>query len=189
MQNNQFGIAKVRLSKLDKIKIAFNLMKTNHSHDRENARRRRHIERGIIQITVLCLLLHPYPVHGADTAGATTTKSQSLSALENEFTNIAIPTVPVTVEVEYPGHFWDFYHDLLPAGSTTSDALGSSHRVIKGRVCLDPEGVVSVDGVKEYWMVSVNGDYQNVNAHTILKPRDSVKWQHVSAHRNADHIV
>lgn len=40
---------KVRLSKIEKIKIAFNLMKFNHSHDRENARRRRQIEKGMLK--------------------------------------------------------------------------------------------------------------------------------------------
>ena len=42
-------VPKIRLSKLEKIKIAFNLMKVNHSHDRENARRRRQIEKGMIK--------------------------------------------------------------------------------------------------------------------------------------------
>ena len=41
---------KVRLSRLEKIKIAFNLMKFNHSHERENARRARQIEKGMIKL-------------------------------------------------------------------------------------------------------------------------------------------
>ena len=43
---------KNKLSKLDKLRIAFNLMRKDHSHDRENARRRRQIEAGIIKVSV-----------------------------------------------------------------------------------------------------------------------------------------
>lgn len=41
-----------KISKLDKLKIWMNIYggKT-HSHERENARRRRQIEKGIIQVT------------------------------------------------------------------------------------------------------------------------------------------
>ena len=42
---------KIHLTTLEKIKIAFNLMKTTHSHERENARRRRQIEKGMIRVT------------------------------------------------------------------------------------------------------------------------------------------
>lgn len=39
------------LSKLDKLKVAFNLMRKEHSHSRENARRRRQIVAGIIRVS------------------------------------------------------------------------------------------------------------------------------------------
>lgn len=40
-----------RMSFLDRLKIRFNIdMSRKHSHDRENARRRRQIERGILKV-------------------------------------------------------------------------------------------------------------------------------------------
>jgi hypothetical protein len=46
------GQVKQKLSKLDKLKIAFNLSSSRkHSHDQENARRRKQIAEGIIKVT------------------------------------------------------------------------------------------------------------------------------------------
>ena len=44
---------KVKLSKIERLKIALSIFSSKkHSHDRENARRRRQIERGIIKVSV-----------------------------------------------------------------------------------------------------------------------------------------
>jgi hypothetical protein len=41
-----------KLTKIEKLKIALGLFSSyKHSHDRENARRRRQIERGIIKVS------------------------------------------------------------------------------------------------------------------------------------------
>lgn len=166
-------------------------MKTNHSHTRENARRRRQIERGIIKVTQLILFLCLFISSSSLASETTVAPVKEIPTIISSYDieRDRIPTMSVVVEVEAPGKFWNFYTTLMPRGSTPYDALVSGrHKVVRGRVCADDKGVLSIDGVKDYWMVSVNGDYQNVNAHTILRSGDRVKWQHVSARRNPDHI-
>jgi hypothetical protein len=90
----------------------------------------------------------------------------------------------VQVEIEHGGTR-EHYSEIMPIGSTTADVLSKKHHVKYGKICADEYGVLSVDGIGNYsegryWIVSVNGDYANTNAHTILKSGDNVKWKYVS---------
>ena len=186
---------KKKLSRLDKLKIALNLMKINHSHERENARRRRQIAKGIIKVSVLCLLFHTCLGLASEASKVVSTKCISVT---KEWGSIAhnIPNytkfylVDVTVEIEGLGDTIESYSKILPIGSTTSDVFSTRHKVTHGQICADLYGVVAVDGFgdygkESYWVVSVNGDYVNTNSHTQLKSGDKVKWKHLMSNRSA----
>jgi hypothetical protein len=88
----------------------------------------------------------------------------------------------VDVELEDIGRYSESYTEIIPVGSTASDALAKRHRVTYGQICADSNGVLAVDGLGDltrgdYWIVSLNGDYVNTNSHTRLKSGDHVKWQ------------
>ena len=190
MGNKYFALAKnkkklSKLSKLDKLKIALNIMKTNHSHDRENTRRIKQIARGMIKathLTLLFILISSFPMSASETVLTVipSTNSSVFSGSDSK----KIPIVNVRIEIENIGGNSELYTEIMPVGSTTSDALAIRHQVTYGKICADPEGVLAVDGIGDYakgsyWIVSVNGDYVNTNAHTQLKSGDHVKWQHL----------
>lgn len=171
-----------KLSKLDKIKIALNVMKKEHSHERENARRRKQISKGMIRATTIFLLFHACPAWPSETSiGAVPNATRPM--LNDVSESVNLPVANVRVELEDLDH-QESYTEIMPVGSTAADALSKHHRLTRGKICLDPEGVLAVDGVGDYangdyWVVSVNGDYVHANAHTQLKSGDQVKWQHL----------
>lgn len=173
---------KIRLSKIDRLKIAFGLDSyKNHSHERENARRRRQIAKGMIRITAIFFFFQARPLWPSESMLNVVSNSYQSGSYDNQ-QPLKIKVVTVTVEVEDVGRLWQSYTELMPVGSTTSDALSTRHKVTHGQVCLDSDGVTAVDGVGnlsegDYWIVSVNGDYVHSNSHTQLKSGDQIKWQ------------
>lgn len=153
-----------------------------HSHDRENQRRRRQILKGMIRVTAIFLLFHTWPACSSETSVAVVSSATHPIVL-NDSESVKVQVANVRVEVENLNHS-ESYTEIMPVGSTTSDALALRHKVTHGKICADQDGVVAVDGVGDftrgdYWIVSVNGDYVNTNSHTQIKSGDQVKWQHL----------
>lgn len=174
---------KNKTSKIDRLKIALGLEK-KHSHDRENARCRRQIEKGIIKVTAVLLLFHAWPSWASESYVPVVSPSSQQVSISYDREAPPSKTVEVKVEVEGLSDPPQEYTETFPLGSTTADVLKSHHHIVRGMICLDNEGVLSVDGVGDYrhgdyWAVSVNGDYVNTNSHTILKTGDLVRWKRI----------
>ena len=65
---------------------------------------------------------------------------------------------------------------VLPVGFTVAQAIDAVYEVGYGEVCLDPNGIVAINGLhqteKHFWSFSVNGNYQNYSSHSSLSPGD-----------------
>ena len=181
---------KQKLSKLEKMKIWMNVFgSVKHSHERENERRRRQIEKGMIKITasasVLFITLPSFASTNLENIAfqSSSSMAQRMPAMVD---NTSKSIVSVKVELEDIGHHSESYTELMSVGSTTSDAFAKRHKITYGQICADQNGVLTVDGVGDfihgdYWIVSINGDYLNTNAHTKLKSGDLVKWQRLKS--------
>lgn len=130
------------------------------------------------------LLVHAGPIWASESLVTGVASDSSYRTIEDGSESAIFPVANVRVDVEDPGRLLEYYTEILPIGSTTTDALAVHHRITRGQICEDPMGVLSVDGVGNYragsyWVVSVNGDYVNTNSHTQLRSGDNVKWEHL----------
>ncbi len=71
--------------------------------------------------------------------------------------------------------------------ATVLEAVQSSHVVGTGFVCVGPNDIVSVDGLKNdpahkrYWTIEVNGDYEHFNSTSPVKDSDQLVLKYASS--------
>ena len=101
----------------------------------------------------------------------------------------AVGTIRVTLIVSVPASNLVKKNSIETfKGATASGVLESVYTVERGKVCSDPRGVKSINGLAvdpdtdKWWWVTVNGNIQNSSAQTKLVEGDVVEWIYKENH-------
>ena len=118
--------------------------------------------------------------YGAESVSVTPV-FQSASSQHSE--NKAIGTIHVTLIMSVPASNLVKQNSVETfKGATASSVLEPLYTVEYGKVCADPKGVKSINGLAvdpvtdKWWWVKVNGNIQNSSAQTKLVEGDVVEW-------------
>lgn len=71
--------------------------------------------------------------------------------------------------------------------ATILEALSVNHEVKTGFVCSSQKDIVCVDGLcnrpseHKYWTIEVNGDYEDFNSQSVVRPSDQVVLKYASS--------